>query len=135
MEREFKFLKKRYNLTNVKMCFDPKFLSAKGVEAFFDYILVQIILKDGKVCKKRLLSLLHEICHAIQLKEKRLIINRRDIRKMYLLDREAELFAIMEYEKIFAKKYGHRSKNWTLAPYEEYKELYKNNITLGYGKR
>lgn len=134
MDREFNFLKKRYGLKTVKLYCDPKFLEKKGIEAYFNYVLNEIIIRDKRVCRRRLQSLLHEIRHAIQFKEKRLVTGRRNLRQMYEQEFEAEIFAIEEYEKLFSKKYGTcLNEPWSLASYDEYREFFKIYAGPGYG--
>ena len=134
METEFSFLKKRYNLNELSLYYNPKLLKKKKIEAQFNYVLFDIAIKDRRVCRRRLSSLLHEMCHAIQYKEQRLIINRRDTRKMYELEVEAEMFAINEYEKIYADRFGTiLNEQWTLAPYQTYVNFFKKYISPGYG--
>ena len=134
METEFSYLIKRYDLRGLSIHFNSKILKKKKIESQFNYILFEISLKDRRVCRRRLSSLLHEICHAIQFKEQRLIVNRRDVRKMYELEVEAEIFAKNEYEKIYSQKYGSIIKEvWTLAPYNDYLKFYKKYVGPGYG--
>jgi ferritin-like protein len=134
METEFSYLKKRYNLKGLQLYFNPELLKRKKIEAQFNYVLFEIALKDRRVCRRRLSSLLHEICHAIQYKEKRLIVNRRDLRKMYELEYEAEMFSINEYEEIYAPRFGTiLNEPWTLGDYKDYVKFFKKYIGPGYG--
>ncbi len=134
MDHEFEFLKKRYGLKNLKLYYNQDFLKKQDIEAHFNYILFEIVLVDRKVCRRRLLSLLHEIYHAKQFKEKRLIVSKRNLHKMYVQEFEAEMFAIREYEKLYSKKYGTcLNEPWSLATYEDYKKHFKKQVGPGYG--
>ena len=134
MDTEFSKLKRRYKLRGLSLYYAPELLKKKQIESQFNYLLFEIALKDRRICKRRLTSLLHEICHAIQFKESRLIVNRRDTKKMYELEFEAEMFSINEYEKLYSQKFGSvLNESWTLAPYEEYLKFFKKYIGPGYG--
>jgi hypothetical protein len=122
MDKEFKLLKKRYNLSEITLRYDSTYLKKGEHEAVFFPEQKQIVLLDRRVCRRRLLSLLHEIKHVLQFKEGRLVRDFRSLRKMYFLEFEAEMFSINEYEELYAKKYGScLHERWTLATFEEYK--------------
>ena len=77
---------------------------------------------------------MHELYHAKQFKENRLVVNKRDLRIMYAQEVEAELFAIQEYEKLYSRKYGTCLNDpWTLAEYKEYKPHFKKQVGFGFG--
>ena len=127
MDTEFKFLKKRYKLNNITLCYDSYYLKKQTHEAVFIPKYQQIKLMDRRICRKRLLSLLHEIKHCIQFNEGILTVDLRSLRRMYILEFEAEMFSINEYEKLYSKKYGSCLREpWTLATFEEYKNSWKN---------
>lgn len=136
IESEFLRLKKRYKLGNLRLHFDRYTLKMKGFEAVFNWLLYEVTLRDRRICKPRLLGLLHELCHVKQFQEGRLIINKRDTRQMYLQEFEAEMFSIDEYESLYASQYGSCLNDpWTLASYKEYKTLFKSNPQLGFGSK
>jgi hypothetical protein len=129
IESEFQKLKKRYKLGEIKLGFDRIDLTLKGYEAVFNWWSYKITLKDRCVCKTRLLGLLHEICHVKQFQEGKLIMNRRDTRKMYLQEFEAEIFSIDEYEALYAPEFGSCLNDfWTLETYDAYKKFFKKQI-------
>jgi len=131
IQNEFKQLRKRYNLKNLKLYFDPFILNRLKSEAILNFIMWEICLKDKQICRRRLLSLLHEMCHAIQFKRNRMTMNNRHTKKLYSLEIEAEIFAIKEYEKLYAKKFGScLNDKWTLATYQDYCEHYKKHWKL-----
>lgn len=134
MESEFKSLQKRYGVQAYKLNFDKQYLNKIEAEAAFHFLWKTIILKDRRMCRRRLISLLHEICHAIQHKEGRFIFDKTRTRALYEQEVEAELFAIDEYEKIFACRYGTcKHQKWDLAPYEVYKKQFNKLPRLGFG--
>jgi hypothetical protein len=135
INQEFNKLRSRYNVPKLRIYFDFKSLGERKIEASFNQYLFEVALRDRRVCRRRLLSLLHEICHAIQWKERRFVMNRRDTRKMYELELEAELFSIDEYEKLYAKRFGScLDEPWSLCNYEQYRDYYKEHYSvIGFG--
>jgi len=136
IQTEFKRLRKRYNLKYLKLYFDPFALDRLKSEAILNFILWEICLRDKRICRRRLLSLLHEMRHAMQFKQNRMTMNGRHTKILYSLEIEAEMFAVEEYEKLYAKKYGScLNDKWTLATYEDYCEHFKKHWkTLGFGR-
>lgn len=136
IDREFQRLKKRYKLGALRIHFNRSVLEQKDMEAAFNWLLYEVMLKDRHVCKLRLLSLLHELCHVKQFNEGRLIQNRRDTRLMYMQEVEAEMFSIDEYEKLYANEFGTCLNDlWSLAPYSEYKGTFKMAAQMGFGSK
>lgn len=128
IQKEFYRLRKRYGLKYLKIYFDPFALDRLKSEAILNFILWEVCLRDRRICRRRLLSLLHEMRHAIQYRQNRMTFNNRHTKKLYALEIEAELFAIEEYEKLYAKKYGScLNERWTLAPYQDYCEHFKKH--------
>lgn len=123
MERDFERLKNRYNLKKLKIWFSRRFMH-NNMDGFFISILNEIVLKDRRRCQPRVFTLLHEMCHAIQYREHRFVDNKRDTRKMYDLECEAELFAITEYNKIYKTEFGTLKNPWDLAPYDTYRQFW-----------
>lgn len=124
-EQEYKKLQKRF-LIPTELKFDKNRLDEKNVEALFLPAMNEIVLKDRRRCRRRFFSVLHEICHAVQLREGRFLI-KGCLRKRYEQEVEAEMFAIEWYERLYAKKYGSCLKEkWSLAPYNEYIKYFKH---------
>ena len=130
MDAEFAFLKRRYGLHKLKLRYDPAHLKKVESEAYFDPENFEIALKDDHISKKKLIALLHEFGHVLQFMQDDLTINKRDTRKMYAQERDAECFARREYEKIYAGKYGScRGDASDLGSYDDYLDFFKKTRT------
>lgn len=127
---EFEKLKKRFQLPKLNLQFDRS-LYDLGFSAYYNWYYSHILLPDRRMGRNRMLAVLHEFCHAIQFRENRMVMDRRCTRQMYLQEFEAELFAIEQYEKIYAETMGSCMKDeWTLASYSEYLIAYKQTPAI-----
>jgi hypothetical protein len=130
ISKEFKKLKKRFDLPYLKLKFNKSLLQQYGCQSAFFWFRQEIVLLDHRITRQRMLSLLHEIAHAIQFKENHLVTDRRFKRKNYIKEFEAELFAIEQYEQYYKNIMGTcLDDNWALATYEDYSKITCNNNT------
>lgn len=136
LELEYQKLQKRFKIEKYHLSFDRDFLNKRKLEAGFNHFFHTIYLRDRRLCRKRLLSLLHEICHAIQHKEGRYTDNKFDTEALYAQDVEAECFAIDQYEEIYACRFGTcQFEHWELASYEKYCRHYAKMPFFGQGQK
>lgn len=122
IKSEFKKLKKYYKLNDLELYVIPdcKYFQKNGISAGYLHGYNIIIMKSYLSNERNLQFLLHEICHALQEKENRLDIPRNHTRRKYALELEAEIFAIIEYRKL----YGETKREWDLADYNTYYKCY-----------
>jgi hypothetical protein len=131
---EFDFLKQRYGLDDLALFVqrDSPFLPHPSCDAVYLAAGDLILLRRSSVNKYNLKYLLHEMCHAIQHKENRLKVPRNYYHRYYAREIEAELFAIVEYNKLYADTHGYLDKNfWELASYNDYKRFASNDFCEG----
>jgi Zn-dependent peptidase ImmA (M78 family) len=124
LEKEFNKLCKKLNV-KCRLLFDRQYLNQEKLEAGFNHYWRAIILKDRRMCRRRLYTMLHELCHVKQLAEGRYLFKAKP-ELLYNQEIEAELFAIDEYERRYAKKFGTcLYQKWDLAPFDEYLRHFK----------
>lgn len=82
-----------------------------------------IYVDQAKLCGRSLMILLHEIGHALQFQSKRLPQYQKSYRKAYAMELEAECFAVSQYNKYYADKYG--KSHWDFPNYGSWKKLVK----------
>lgn len=86
-----------------------------------------VIMRNGHISADMLRCMLHELCHAIQEKEGRYLPpSARDPRALYALELEADVFARLEYRKLYERRYGPLGE-WDLAEYSFYKRTLYNS--------
>lgn len=129
LEQVFHKVIKKYKLKNVSLKFDKNhkvFDKHSNCEALFVVYsdgTSSVIMKHKRFNALQIQMMLHEIGHAIQLKESRFIVPNNHTRKKYALELEAELFAMSIYKKCYEKQLGKQDK-FMLANYPCYKGFF-----------
>lgn len=127
---EFNFLVKRYNLNDIgyfafHVKSAPTYFSDPNCQGLYLPTFKAVVMKGGHRRPLTLKCMLHELCHAKQHQENRLLVPVRHYKKLYALEIEAELFALFEYKKLYADKFG-SLENWGLAGFTDYKRHFQN---------
>jgi hypothetical protein len=130
LREKFVTLRKRYNLKGLDyFAFKPRkvpFFANPSCRALYldDYDC--IVVRNGNFSPHCLKSMLHEMCHAIQNREGRLAVPKNHFTKLYALEIEAEVFARVEYRRLYQEQYGSLDEEWDLADFVAYREFFKN---------
>lgn len=129
IEKEYEKLCKRYKIPkDIELIFNKRVLKYYGAGGLY-LSGIAIVLPDRRLCRERLVTLLHEIGHAVQYQNNQLITDRRRKRAYLNNELDAECFAYHNYKKYYEKKFGDwgkRSKKLDLIAYIKCKRKEKN---------
>jgi hypothetical protein len=134
LEKEFEKLCARYEIKYLRLHFDEKLLGELDSMAAFNFLLWEIILDKNFICRKRLISLIHEMRHATQYQQGQM--RSKDKKYLYALEVEAEMFARAEYEELYSERYGSCDNDpWSLASYDKYSKHFDLYRPLYWGSK
>ena len=125
MRKLFYELRDIYGLMGTEIIFPtfavPEFVKYDNCRALFVPKYNVIVLRDRRIYPRNIRFVLHEMCHALQFQEGRLLIPRNHTRRAYALELEAEIFSQIEYRRLLESTFGKGIRHeWDMSSYEHY---------------